>query len=180
MRDSPRHKLGLEAAHRHARGPSEQWSRLDSIVSSLLSQAEDMQPSHPSASFPLSLCGPACPYPTTHQWPCVQLRKTPFTHVPGAPCRHQGLLHPGSPQPLLQFSVLPSPSQRFVSDPFRMLQLVLCRGKGKNWCSLPYAPLTGVVPLQSKAVGFTGVIPDLYLYVWGQNLPRVNLQVSYA
>ena len=125
MRDSPKHKQDLEAAHSHVGGPAEQCSRLDSMVFSSLSKAEEM---HPSASFPLSLCGPACPCPTTHQWPCVQPRQILLTHS-GAPHRQQGLLNPCSPQPLLQFSVLPSSSQCFVADPFRMVQPVPCRKK---------------------------------------------------
>lgn len=41
-----------------------QWSKLDSIVFSLLTKAEEMETSHPSASFLPSLCGPASPCPT--------------------------------------------------------------------------------------------------------------------
>lgn len=55
VKDSPKHKWDLGAAHGHAWG---QQSRLDSVVFSLLNKADEMQISHPSARFLLSLCAP--------------------------------------------------------------------------------------------------------------------------
>lgn len=90
-----------------------QWGKLDSIVFSLLTEAEEIQSSHSSASFMPSLHGPACPCPTPPltRDPVSSPKHSPHTE---APHKWQGLLHPSSPQPLLQFSVLSSLSHHFV------------------------------------------------------------------
>lgn len=133
--DSPKHKRDLGAAHGRAWGPAEQGSGLDSMVLSLLNQADNRQTSHPSASFLLSLCGPACPWATTHQRPCVQPQKILLSHT-GAPCRQKRPWQPVGSSSVFCCSIT-------FTESFRIMQPVPCRGRIGAGCPTHFFSVWG-------------------------------------
>lgn len=154
----------------------QQSSGLYSMVFSLLSEAEKMQTSPPSAGFPPCLCGPACPCPLLHHSPvtlCPAPKDSPYSHW--GPTRTGGTA--ASWQPTASYLVLCS-LVIFTALFIRSLQ----DGAGFLQAKRQESVLAVTHTSHWHSIMWPWVLLVLFCYlcIWCQNLTGVNLQVSYA
>lgn len=151
--------------------PAEQWGKL--LVSSLLCKAEEMQTSQQPARLPTILLWPC---PSTYQWLCVRFQRTLLIWWPHADNRSCCIL-----------TVYSLFSSLFLHH----LHSALCQIPS-GWCSwLPAREKARTnASCHTHAYGHsdskarTCILLVLFwiwdLYIWGQNLPQVNLQEKCA